>query len=192
VRRKGGNVAQPAGRVPEADILISDDDQAAIAVQMADCVPLLIADAWTGAVAVAHAGWRGTAASVARVAVEALTETFACRPANLIAAIGPCIGPCCYEVRQDVMEVFRAAGHAATTLDRWFITRGGKIRLDLWQATADQLAAAGVLPAQIHTAELCTATHRDVFCSYRAEGSGAGRLAAAIRAGRPGQPVQSA
>ncbi|HVB38589.1 MAG TPA: laccase domain-containing protein, partial [Vicinamibacterales bacterium] len=85
------------GAMP-ADIVVTDDPDAVLLVQVADCVPLLLADCRRGVVAAAHAGWRGTAAGVPRIAVRALMESFGTRPADLVAVIGPSIGPCCYQV----------------------------------------------------------------------------------------------
>lgn len=168
---------------PPADIIITDDPQAAVAVRVADCVPLLLAEEAGRVVAAVHAGWRGTAKRAAIAAVEALRERYGVRPERLTAAIGPSIGPCCYEVGDDTHQAFIAAGHHPRLLDRWFSPRDtGKIHLDLWRATRDQLEGVGVLPMRIHLAGLCTKTHADTFHSYRAAGAATGRLAAVIRA----------
>jgi YfiH family protein len=96
VVRAGAPLA--AGDRPEADILVSNAAEAAVAVRAADCVPILLADRKTGAVAAVHAGWRGTCAGAAGAAVGALRAEFGSRPDDLVAAIGPSIGVCCYEV----------------------------------------------------------------------------------------------
>ena len=93
-----------------ADIAVSDDPSVALCVKVADCVPILLADARTGAVAAVHAGWRGTAAGAVRLAVEALGVQLGSAPEDVVAAIGPSIGPCCYRVGQDVRAAFEAAG----------------------------------------------------------------------------------
>jgi YfiH family protein len=172
---------------PEADVIVSNDPSAALAVKVADCVPILLADDTGRAVAAVHAGWRGTAARAAIAGVEALQAWYGVRPERLTAAVGPCIGPCCYEVGDDVLEGFRAAGHHPDILETWFSrTDDGRLRLDLWRATRDQLEGAGVLPAHIHIAELCTKTHAGTFHSYRVSGRAAGRLLGVIRASRGG------
>lgn len=176
--------AAPAPERPRADALVSDHPSVAVAVRAADCVPLLLADARTGAVAAVHAGWRGTAAAVATAAVDTLRRRFGVRPSDLVVAIGPSIGACCYEVGRDVIDAFAAAGHGAS-IDRWFAGR----RLDLVAANRDQLTRAGVPAAQIHACGLCTAMHLDVLTSYRAEKEKAGRIAAAIRAPGYNSPV---
>jgi YfiH family protein len=167
---------------PEADVIVTDDPTAAIGVRVADCVPILMAEDSGRAVAAVHAGWRGTAARAAIAGIQSLHARFGIRPARLVVAIGPSIGPCCYEVGENTLAAFRDAGHHDLLLDRWFERRSnGSFHLDLWRATRDQLEGAGVLPANIHTAGLCTRTHAAVFHSYRADGAQAGRNLGAIR-----------
>jgi len=166
---------------PEADIAVTDDPTVALAIQVADCVPLLLADALTGAIAAVHAGWRGTAAGAARAAVTALTHEFGARPDRLVVVMGPSIGPCCYVVGDELVDAFRAGGFSRE-IERWF-TRddGGGLRLDVRAANRDQLIASGVAAAAIHAADLCTACRPDLFPSYRRDGPGTGRIAAVIR-----------
>ena len=175
---------------PEADVLVSDAPEVGVAVRAADCVPCLIADRAAGVVAAVHAGWRGTAARAVAAAVEALQREFGSRPTDLVAAIGPSIGACCYEVGTELVDAFAAAGHERYLIDRWFIAppppRGSherpKLRLDVAGANRDQLVLAGVPEEQIHLSNLCTAMHLDVLTSFRAERENAGRIAGAIRA----------
>jgi YfiH family protein len=190
VLRKGQPL--PAGR-PEADVLVSNVPGVAIAVRAADCVPILIADRVTGAVGAVHAGWRGTAARAGVAAVDAMAESFGSRPANLVVAIGPSIGACCYEVGTDVVDAFAAAGHERHLIDRWFVSlppaRGvfpppkPPLHLDVAGANRDQLVLSGVPEEQIFMSGLCTAMHLDVLTSYRVEKEKAARLAGVIRAG---------
>ena len=100
-------------RRPEADVVASDDPSNAIAVRVADCAPVLVGDRRTGAVAAAHAGWRGTVQGAAVAAVEALRVSFGSEPTDLVAAVGPCLGPCCGEVGSEVVQAFIDAGHDA-------------------------------------------------------------------------------
>jgi YfiH family protein len=165
---------------PEADIAVSRDASLVLTVRAADCVPVLLADRATGAVAAIHAGWRGTAAGAVQAATRALSEKFGTEPGNIIAAVGPSIGPCCYTVGEALVQPFAAHSDAP----RWF-NRTGELRLDLWQATRDQLERAGVAPRNIHVCELCTFDHAGVFPSYRRDGKAAGRLTAAIRPAIP-------
>jgi polyphenol oxidase len=170
---------------PAADAIITDDPEVAIAVRVADCAPILIADTRRPVVAAVHAGWRGTVASIARHAVAVLETQFASRSVDLVAAVGPCLGVCCGEVGDEVMEAFRSARHTERDIDRWFTPGPGERRhIDLWQANADQLQAAGLLPENIHLSLLCTRTHADLMHSYRATGAAAGRMVGAIRPGR--------
>ena len=170
---------------PRADALVSHAPDIALVVRAADCVPLLIGDMRTGAVGAVHAGWRGTAARVAVAAIQAMTREFGSRPSDLMVAIGPAIGPCCYDVGSDVVDAFAAAGHERYLIDRWFLTpRERKMRLDVPGANRDQLVLAGVLEDHIHVSSLCTAMHLDVLTSYRAEKDQAGRIAGVIRASR--------
>jgi len=193
---RGGWAAAP----PEADIIVTAG-AAAIAVQTADCVPLLMADRDGRAVAAVHAGWRGLAAGAPREAVRSLEQMFGVRPRDIVAAIGPAIGACCYQVGPDVRDAFRMhraggdggawfspapvpiAGNppmpklpTGSRADRWFF--------DGWAAARAQLEAAGVPSDQVRCASLCTASHAEVFCSYRRDGSPSGRMAAVIRRAR--------
>jgi YfiH family protein len=171
----------------KADALVSNARSIAVAVRVADCVPLLLADRRTGVVGAVHAGWRGTAARVAVAAVDAMRHEFGSMAGDLIVAIGPSIGPCCYEVGTELVDAFAAVGHPRHLVDRWFLApkprRGEpqpKLRLDVAGANRDQLILAGVNEADIHMSALCTAEHLDVLTSYRVEKDQAGRLAAAI------------
>ena len=120
---RAGESPFPPGKRPEADVLVSDAPDTAVAVRAADCTPILIADPETGAVAAVHAGWRGTAAGAVVAAVEALGREFGARPEHLVAAIGPAIGPCCYQVGPELVDAFAAAGHARHLIARWFVLR---------------------------------------------------------------------
>ena len=192
VVRRGAPAPEPR---PEADAFVSDSPDVAVAVRAADCVPLLMADTVTGAVGAVHAGWRGTAARAAVAGLNAMEREFGTRPANVVAAIGPSIGRCCYLVGSDLVDAFAAAGHERYLIDRWFSTPGRgrawpaeasggggpQLRLDVAGANRDQLILAGVPEGQIYDAGLCTAMHLDVLTSYRAEKENAGRIAGVIR-----------
>jgi YfiH family protein len=172
---------------PQVDAMVTDRNDVALAVQVADCVPLLLTDPRTGAVAATHAGWRGTAANVAGATVARLARDYGARPADLIAAIGPSIGPTCFQVGPEVREAFIAnsAGAAAGSALRpagWFTSdTGDRLLMDIWRANQDQLVAAGLSPAHVHVAGLCTLTHATQFFSYRREQQNTGRLLGVIR-----------
>jgi len=184
--------------LPAADIVVAADPSLAMAIQTADCVPLLIADRRTGAAAAAHAGWRGIVARVPQVAVAAMQREFGSRPGDLVAAIGPSVGACCYEVGREVRDAF-AASFAIDELPRWFseapkptrrnpsmcglpaIPRDDHWYFDGAAAVRDQLEACGLAGGSIHAADICTASHVEL-CSYRRDGAAAGRIAGVIRA----------
>jgi YfiH family protein len=176
-------------RATPGDALVTTDPDVVVAVRAADCVPMLIGDRRTGAVAAVHAGWRGTAANIAGAVLTALAREFGSRAADLVVAIGPSIGACCYEVGSDLVDAFAAAGHERYLIDRWFrapappsgLRDRPKLRLDVAGANRDQLVLAGVPENQIHDCGLCTAMHLDLFTSYRAERESAVRIAGAIR-----------
>jgi polyphenol oxidase len=187
----------------DADIIVSDNPDLALAVQAADCVPILIADRRTGAVAAAHAGWRGLSVRVPAATVAALAREFGSQRRDLVAAIGPAIGACCYEVGADVFQRFVRTGFTGDQLERWFLPRPAPTArnasiaslptlpradhwyFDAWASAREQLEAVGIPAGQIFVAGLCTASHPEWLCSYRRDGSPAGRMAAAIRSPRP-------
>ena len=178
--RKG--TAYDADALPEADVIASDDPSLAIAIQTADCVPMLIADVDSGAVAAAHAGWRGLAAGVPSVAVATMVEQFNADASRLVVAIGPSISAARYEVGDEVRSAFERSRATRDQIVRWFQagTRPGHWLFDGWLAGRDQLESSGVAPEHIHVAALCTAAHPEWFCSYRRDGRPAGRMAAAF------------
>ncbi len=170
---------------PQVDALVTDRGDVALAVQVADCVPLLLADPRTGAVAATHAGWRGTAANIAGATVARLAREYGAQPADLIAAIGPSIGACCFQVGPDVRDAFLTNARADDEVERWFAPdTGDRLRLDIWQANRDQLVRAGLSPERVHVAALCTATHRAHFFSYRREQQSTGRMLGVVRSRR--------
>jgi hypothetical protein len=178
---KKGEVPEGAsGQKPDGDAIVSNQPGFALAVMVADCVPLLVVDPARGAAAAIHAGWRGTCARVAAAAIETMQREFGSNPVDLIAAIGPSAGPDDYEVGESLVEAFLSVGHRRSEVDRWFIRSGAKLRLDLWSANRDQLIASGVDANHIHVCRLSTVSHPEVFDSYRVAGEGAGRMAAVI------------
>jgi purine-nucleoside/S-methyl-5'-thioadenosine phosphorylase / adenosine deaminase len=190
IRQVHGSTAAIANRgrvepwnAPEADLIVSDDPAVAIAVRVADCAPILLADRHNPVVGAVHAGWRGTVSRAAQAGVETLRREFQSDPADLVAVVGPCLGPCCGEVGDEVVEAFRAAGHRPESVDRWFKPGpAGRPCLDLWRANRDQLVSAGVPADRIFVAELCTKTHAPFLHSYRVAKEKAGRMIGIVRA----------
>ena len=148
-------------------------------------------------VAAAHAGWRGLAAHVPRTVVDALRHEFGSRPEDLVVAIGPSIGACCYEVGADVRDAFRRGGFEPAMASWFFDTpqptpanpsmpslpasrRADHWFFDGWAAATNQLIQVGVAASQIHVARLCSASH-PTLCSFRRDADGTGRMAAVIR-----------
>lgn len=160
----------PWDEAPEADAALATEPGLVLGIQTADCLPVLLVDAGRSVVAAAHAGWRGTAAGVTREALRALT-TRGSRTQDVLAALGPCIGPCCYEVGDELREAFGPEGAP------FFLTQpSGRPRLDLREANARQLLDAGLAPEQIHHLPDCTRCRADRYHSYRRDGQGAGRM----------------
>ena len=159
-----------ADTVPETDALITNLADVPLLLFYADCVPVLLADPETGAIGLAHAGWRGTAAQIAKKTVRAMTEAFGVRPENLLAGIGPSIGACCYEVDDAVRD--RMTGYETCFSEKC----DGKYWLDLWQVNRLQLQEAGVVLSNISTAGICTNHNPELFCSYRYENGKTGRM----------------
>lgn len=161
-----------ADTIAGTDALITNVKNVPLLLFYADCVPVLLADTKSGAVGLAHAGWRGTVAQIARKTVEAMQKNFGTQPCDIIAAIAPSIGQCCYEVDDFVRD--KAAGY-----EEFFKPvpeKAGKYMLDLWGYNKRQLMEAGLDLQNIAVAGVCTAHNHELFCSYRAENGKTGRM----------------
>ena len=174
-RVAGVNVTDAGRTLDATDALITDAPGLLMMLRFADCVPVWLYDPWHHAIGLAHAGWQGTAQRIAAKTVRAMGAAFGSRPEDLLAGLGPAIGPCCYEVGPDVIEPLCAAmpgqGEALLTDRR----PGGKAHLDLWEANAVQLRREGV--TRIEVAGLCTSCRVDAFFSHRREAGRTGRFA---------------
>jgi YfiH family protein len=155
------------------DALVSIAPNILLGIKTADCVPVLLADTRTGAMAAVHAGWRGTLASIVGRSLATMSEMYGTSAADVRAAIGPAAGACCYEVGSEVVDAFHERFAEAGAL--FTPTRAGHARVDLQRANRDQLIAAGVPAEAIHSAPLCTMCRTDLFFSYRREKSLYGR-----------------
>jgi purine-nucleoside/S-methyl-5'-thioadenosine phosphorylase / adenosine deaminase len=170
-----------------------------LAIQTADCVPILLVDPQKRAIAAIHAGWRGTLARIAAKTIGKMQMHFATNPRDLLAAIGPSIGPCCYEVGTEVATQFLSQFPDAPDYFDEFRTGDEPnpiqwlnmmppghqpppkgVLLDLRKANRSQLLIAGLRPQNIHTIDLCTACRPDLLFSYRKQGPASGRLMSVI------------
>lgn len=174
----GAGFADYETAIADTDALITNEVGLPLMLFFADCTPILLADPVHKAVGLAHGGWKGTVAAIAAQTVAMMRQEFGSRPEDLLAAIGPAIGPCCYAVGTEVAQQFRQAfpDFQAQILRE----EDGEIKLDLWQANALQLQAAGLKPEHIEVAGVCTACHNKQFFSYRADKGKTGRIAALI------------
>ena len=166
----GARLVAATGPTPpclEADAVLSTDPEVAASVAVADCVPILLATDDGRAVAAVHAGWRGTLARIAEVGALGLAEASGLLPARLRAVIGPSIGPCCYEVSEELAGAFeRALGPV--------VGRDGPPRLDLWRANELVLRQAGV--GAVEVMGRCTACEVGIFFSHRRDRGRTGRM----------------
>ena len=170
----------------DADAVLAALPGVWLPVRTADCLPILLADPVHHAVAAVHAGWRGVVSGIAAKTVAGMIRRYGSRPAGLLAAIGPGIGVCCFEVGPEVADQFRIA-HPGALREAQEIapqTREGlreKAHIDLAAAVVKQLTDAGILPERIAQARLCTRCDAALFESWRRDRESAGRMISAIR-----------
>ena len=142
-----------------------------LAAFAADCIPLLFADPVRRVVAAAHAGWRGTVANMAAKMVRTLTDAYGADPATVRVALGPSIGPCCFEVGPEVARAFEDALPGVPGI---VVDGARKQHVDLRTATREFLFRAGVAPEHIDASPPCTCCHPERFFSYRRDGTDTG------------------
>ncbi len=160
----------------KADILLTDNPNVTLFMRFADCTPILLYDPVKQVVGIVHSGWLGTVRGAARAAVEAMQERYSSNPADILAAIGPAIGPDHYEIGEDVIaQVQNTFGTDAESL---LEEHGETIHFNLWKANQLLLENAGV--KQIEIAGICTACHTEDWFSHRAEKGKTGRFGALI------------
>lgn len=170
----------------DGDALVTTRRDVALAVVTADCVPLLFADRRGRAVAAVHAGWRGAAAGIALRAVEALAHPGGIAAGDLDVLLGPAAGGCCYEVGNEVVTALDGIAPAGTPRDAWVRPGGrGRPHVDLRALLRLQLVAAGIEPEAIRVSSDCTICAGERWPSWRREGSGAGRIWAAVSLSLP-------
>ena len=190
-------------RAPQGDAALCRQTGLLLGIQTADCVPILLADPRRRVVAAIHAGWRGTLARLVAKTLGRMRFEFGSRPEDVVAALGPAIGPCCYEVGPEVAQAFSgqfaraaewfegpferlATGEEPNPLPWLTMMPPGRqppperVQLDLRAANRWQLMDAGVNPRSIGVSALCTGCRKDLFFSYRKEGAGTGRMMSVI------------
>ncbi len=171
-------IDKPPARRLQGDALATDGSGLLLAIRTADCLPVLLADLEHKAVAAVHAGWRGTSLGISARVVRALGERYGSRPPRLVAVLGPCIGPACYEVGEDVRGEFLRRGQGDAAFRRSAApdaAGGGKYVLDLKAANRSQLLGAGLRPDAVADIPLCT--HCDGrLLSYRRDRDTSARL----------------
>lgn len=170
----GSGALAYAEAIKSADALVTNLPQVPLLLFFADCVPIIFADPVTGSIGLAHAGWRGTVADIAQKTVFKMQEAFGAKPQDIIAAVGPCIGKCCYEVDNTVYKAGQKHAECFTPKDN------EKYMADLPQWNRLSLLEAGVLPQHIYTAGICTECNKELFFSYRAENGKTGRMGVTI------------
>jgi polyphenol oxidase len=183
----GADVAQVTqqqnGRhVGPVDGLITDEPGCALTMNFADCAPILLFDPLKQAIGLGHAGWQGAVKGLPGTLVRAMQAAFGSEPATLLAAIGPCIGPCCYEVGEAVITAVHATYSKAD--DLLIANSGPRPHFDLVAANRRNLQTAGV--RHVETSGLCTACRTDLFFSHRAEKGRTGRFGVFLMLKEPG------
>lgn len=169
---RGAGFASRETAIAGADALVTDRADILLIAFYADCVPIFMLDPDSRAIALVHAGWRGTALNIVSRTAETMQRVFGSRPERLLAAVGPAIGACCYEVDRHVVEQIGAPAPARKA--------NGRYMLDLKDINRQFMIRAGLLPINIEVSGYCTSCSTDRFFSHRAENGRTGRMAAWI------------
>jgi YfiH family protein len=175
----------PAGSrytFPETDGLVTSLKNRPLFIPVADCTAIAFFDPKQQVIGMVHAGWKGAVNCIPQRMVEIMQRTYGCDPTDILVGISPGIGPCCYQVREDLVEIF--TGAFPEVASRFFVPQpDDTVHLDMWTALRWQLEASGILPEHLHIAEICTACHTDEFYSHRAEHGKTGRFACLLALG---------
>ncbi len=164
--------------VKETDALITNTKNLPLMLCFADCVPILFFDEENSAIGIAHAGWKGTMKRIAAKTLMKMTDEFGTNPKKCLSGIAPSIGPCCYEVGENVIESCKK--NFPNHFEKILIKRDGKIFCDLWKANLIQLLEVGMIEENIDMANECTCCKSSWYYSYRAANGETGRIAAII------------
>lgn len=155
------------------DAIVTTRSDLAICIKTADCVPVFIVDKAKKVIAAVHAGWKGTALEISAKVIRLMIGQYRCRPHDILAAIGPSIGKCCYEIDQATADAFRGQNsselflHSGPGKDKWM--------LDLVKANCRQIQEAGIPKDNMEVSGYCTACNQEMFFSHRGSGGITGR-----------------
>ncbi len=176
---KGRGAQERADSIPDSDGMVTNVAGVCLLAMMADCVPVLLYSPKKNVIGVSHAGWRGIIRKVTKNTVARMVKEFGCKPADIFVGIGPSIGPCCYEIGEDVEK---AVKEAFDNTNKLLLKKPKKDKkhLDLWKANIDQLTCAGIPEGNIETSGICTSCESDVYYSSRMGIGITGRFAAGI------------
>ncbi len=176
---RGKGVWQREESIRCTDSFVTNIPEICLTAFAADCVSLLFFDFEKKVIATAHAGWRGTVNKISHSTIEEMVTKYGCKPENILVGIGPSIGPCCYEIGQDVeFEVKKNFTNFDELLTENFVTK--KKHFNLWKANFASLLEKGILEKNIETAEMCTLCRKDLFFSSRSNEGKTGRILAGI------------
>lgn len=178
IKDRGRGSVSDDSAIPQTDALITDVPGVALSLYYADCVPVFFLDPVKQVVALAHAGWKGTVQLIAALTIKKMTALFGTKPESCLAAIGPSIGRCCFQVDRPVVDEF------ARNVDDYekfcFPHSAGKWSIDLPGMNEHLLVQGGLRPKNITQSGFCTSCSNDLFFSYRKDGGRTGRQAALI------------
>ncbi len=179
-RDNAGSGAKPgAAQIGDADALMTDEAGVVLMTLHADCVPIFLVDPKRPAITVVHAGWRGTVGDIAGLAIQAMGTSFGSQPTDILAFLGPAIGPCCYEVGDEVATAWHATG-ADGEAERVLRPTGERWHFNLHAANALLLARAGLPMHHLETSPVCTRCAAERWFSHRGQGGATGRFGAII------------
>ena len=162
------------GQKKDGDALVTNVKDVPLLIFTADCVPIAIIDKKNKATGLAHAGWRGTYEKIAKKTIESMTTNYNTDVEDIVCVIGPSIGPCCYEVSDELIKKFNT--NITIQNEKFYIIKEGKPHLDLWKINEITLEKSGILRENIFNLELCTSCNKDMFHSYRKHNQTSKRL----------------
>ncbi|HBF0843795.1 peptidoglycan editing factor PgeF [Clostridioides difficile] len=167
------------GKRRDGDALITNLEKVPLLLFTADCVPISVIDAKNKAIGLAHAGWRGTFSNIGHKTIKLMSECYKTVPEDLVCIIGPSIGPCCYEVSEDLVEKFNTI--LTNNDEKFYIIKEGSYYLDLWKINEYMLRCSGVKKENIINLNLCTSCRADKFHSYRKHNKASERIGTVLQ-----------